>query len=76
MEQFLRAPPVISTDVDVSDSQPPRESDHDTEILSQSATEAFQQSPPSITLHPPHWTLMINYTPPLPVYPHLILGPH
>ena len=27
----------------ISDSHPPRESDHDTEILSQSTTEAFQR---------------------------------
>ena len=43
LEQILRAPPVIPTGVDPSDSHPPRDSDHDTEILSQSATEAFQR---------------------------------
>ena len=43
MEQYLRSPPVIHTGIDVSDSHPPRESDHDTEILSQSAIEAFQR---------------------------------
>ena len=43
MEQYLRSPPVIQTGIDISDSHPPRESDHDTEILSQSATEAFQR---------------------------------
>ena len=43
MEQYLRSPPVIHTDIDVSDSHPPRESDPDTEILSQSAIEAFQR---------------------------------
>ena len=43
VEQYLRSPPVIHTGIDISDSHPPRESDHDTEILSQSATEAFQR---------------------------------
>ena len=43
VEQYLRSPPVIQTGIDISDSHPPRESDHDTEILSQSATEAFQR---------------------------------
>ena len=43
LEQYLRSPPVIHTGIDVSDSHPPRESDHDTEILSQSAIEAFQR---------------------------------
>ena len=43
MEQYLRAPPVIHTSVDISDSNPPRESEHDTEILSASATAAFQR---------------------------------
>ena len=43
MEQYLRSPPVIQTGIDISDSHPPRESDHDTEILNQSATEAFQR---------------------------------
>ena len=60
LEQILRAPPVISTGVDPSDSHPPRESDHDTEILSQSATEAFQRliaaidNPPSTPLDIDH----------------------
>ena len=44
MEQYLRAPPVIHTSVDISDSNPPRESDHDTAILSASVTEAFQRN--------------------------------
>ena len=43
MEQYLRAPPVISTGVDVTDSNPPRESDYDTEALDPSATDAFQR---------------------------------
>ena len=43
MEQYLRAPPVISTGVDIADSTPPRESDYDTEVLDPSATEAFQR---------------------------------
>ena len=60
LEQILRAPPVISTGVDPSDSHPPRESNHDTEILSQSATEAFQRlieaidNPPSTPLDIDH----------------------
>ena len=53
MEQFLRTPPVIPTGVDISDSHPPRESDHDTEILSQSATEAFQRLIAAIDNPPP-----------------------
>ena len=60
LEQILRAPPVIPTGVDPSDSHPPRDSDHDTEILSQSATEAFQRliaaidNPPSTPLDIDH----------------------
>ena len=53
LEQYLRAPPVIPTRVDISDSHPPRESDHDTEILSQSATEAFQRLIAAIDNPPP-----------------------
>ena len=53
LEQFLRTPPVIPTGVDISDSHPPRESDHDTEILSQSATEAFQRLIAAIDNPPP-----------------------
>ena len=53
MEQYLRAPPVIPTGVDISDSNPPRESDHDTEILSPSATEAFQRLIAAIDNPPP-----------------------
>ena len=60
LEQILRAPPVIPTGVDPSDSHPPRDSDHDTEILSQSATKAFQRliaaidNPPSTPLDIDH----------------------
>ena len=75
MEQYLRSPPVIQTGIDVSDSHPPRESDHDTEILSQSAIEAFQRLIDAIDNPPPHLTLMINYTPPWPACPRLIPGP-
>ena len=53
LEQYLRTPPVIPTGVDVSDSHPPRESDHDTDILSQSATEAFQRLIAAIDNPPP-----------------------
>jgi len=43
LEQYLRSPPIISTGVDVTDSNPPRESDHDMEALDPSATAAFQR---------------------------------
>ena len=45
LEQFLRTPPVIPTGV--------TRSDHDTEILSQSATEAFQRLIAAIDNPPP-----------------------
>jgi len=41
MEQYLRAPPIILTSVDVTDSDPSRESDYDTEALDPSAVKAL-----------------------------------
>lgn len=42
LEQFLRAPPIIPTSVDVTDSNPPRESE-DLDIFDTSATDAFRR---------------------------------